>query len=177
MCERLALTTKDLLLTHTKLYNEQHIIQPNDTRDHDEYPTTTGAESSTNHVTGTTLLQEDNTTQSNSPNMEDIQQQLQSADFPLLLPQQQSALPLLQETLNGSTGDIDFNSFDFLYDSALFGQIMLDNNNTARPTTTTPSTNDLLSSMFASQHEPFLSDIVEQDPSGMNQPPSMSNTS
>ncbi|KAI7884277.1 hypothetical protein K492DRAFT_174190 [Lichtheimia hyalospora FSU 10163] len=178
MCERLALTTKDLLLTHTKLYNEQHIIQPSDTQDHDEYPTTTtAAESSTNQVTGTTLLQEDDTTQSNSPTMEDIQQQLQSANLPLLLPQQQSAFPLLQETLNGSSGDIDFNSFDFLYDSALFGQIMLDNNNTARPTTTPPSTNELLSSMFASQHEPFLSDIVEQDPSGMNQPPPMSNAS
>lgn len=172
MCERLALTTKDLLLTHTKLYSKHHIIQPRDAEDHDDYPaTTTSAESSTNEVTG---LQEDSTIQSNPATIEDIQQHLQSeleADFGFSLPQQQSALPLLQETLNHSNGDIDFNSFDFLYDSALFGQIMLDNNNTTRPTTTTPSSNEILSSMMISQHEPFLSNIIQHDAPDINHTP------
>ena len=55
--------------------------------------------------------------------------------------QQQSALPLLAGSFPFTTsdGEIDFNSSEFLYDSALFGQIMLDTTTKSGSSTQTGS--------------------------------------
>ncbi|KAI9270530.1 fungal-specific transcription factor domain-containing protein [Phascolomyces articulosus] len=188
MCERLALTTRDLLLTHSRLYDNQYrqdyYSKPSNTGSTISTATTltpssqasattpspastTGENADTSVTTTETEKHKQSTPQekkrSQSQSQSQAQQQPQGeentqaqlqhlpsqpqatlappppsstgialqatiADSRNPLAQQQSALPLLAESFPFTTseGEIDFNSSEFLYDSALFGQIMFD---------------------------------------------------
>ncbi|KAI7849086.1 fungal-specific transcription factor domain-containing protein [Circinella umbellata] len=194
MCERLALTTRDLLLTHSRLYDSQYRQDYYSTLSNNTTATVNTALSPSSQISvqalspaSTSVEVSETTTIDNSvssskkqaqkepeqkrqqqqqeeqqqqntflqlqPSLTQLQEEEKNNIQPLSLSQdiprqsstsilsqttlaneknsfaqQQSALPLLAESFPFTTseGEIDFNSSEFLYDSALFGQIMLD---------------------------------------------------
>ncbi|KAI9482541.1 hypothetical protein BDB00DRAFT_879118 [Zychaea mexicana] len=184
MCERLALTTRDLLLTHSRLYDTQYRhdyyskssnasemnesttdASPLSSNDN-SVPAASPASSSVENTTETPVTSTTSNNQKREKGRQERQQeqpqqrdrekdmeqqaqnsqphqQQQQAGFAQMEtrdppPQQTSALPLLAESFPFTTsdGEIDFNSSEFLYDSALFGQIMFD---AAKPSPSTPT--------------------------------------
>ncbi len=139
MCERLAITTQDLLATHSRLYDvqaqQQYPYISNRINHADTMTSTPMNESNTlNNLSYSTLPHN-----SNSNTMMTTMGQMQPPQ-PVLIPQtNQFQQPLnhhqqsnpqqqdrqLQQQFIDST--IDFNSCEFLYDSALFSQMIFDN--------------------------------------------------
>lgn len=136
LCERLASTTKDLLSAHTKLYSAQ-LQQPQPYYPSAAAPDRTIQPSQSIATTSTTSSSTSSSptdrffipTSSSTPFAYQPSVFVPNTPSTLLShASQQSTLSYLAEALpasNGS-GEIDFNSSQFLYDSALFGQIMFD---------------------------------------------------
>lgn len=134
MSERLAITTRDLLSAHSRLYETTQPLPKNNTYMYDQQnrmnnnilppnqqPNKSPDMNSANLIPASSypafVVNNNNHTNNNliSPVQQD---QLQ----------QQQQLPLNTQTISN---DIDFNSCEFLYDSALFGQIIFDNANSS----------------------------------------------
>lgn len=143
LCERLATTTKDLLSAHTKLYAEQ-LQPPQSYYTSAPPPPPPLAAPEPRLQPSQSIATTSNTSSFASSSPSDRYFVPTSSNTPyayqpsIVVPNtpstflshtsQQPTLAYLAETLpvsNGS-GEIDFNSSQFLYDSALFGQIMFD---------------------------------------------------
>ncbi|KAG0164650.1 hypothetical protein DFQ28_009634, partial [Apophysomyces sp. BC1034] len=140
MCERLAITTRDLLATHSRMY-EMHYRQGLYKQEEIQYPKVSEVQRSqnTDMPSLTSLLSPPNGfpyTLAPPPQ----QQQQQGVQMQPQPPQQPFSL-LGENTLvtGANHGEIDFNSCEFLYDSALFGQIMFDATSKAPPSSTQPA--------------------------------------
>lgn len=162
MCERLAVTTRDMLSTHSRLYDVQEQegyssydssnrlsppknnsssneamshAQPqlpqNNSPDIDSLTSIATPEHSNPPITSSVALSYPSFPIRNSNTVIPIQQQQSQPRTQLLLPQ--NIMPTSYNQEQGmNNNDIDFNSCEFLYDSALFGQIIFDstdNNN------------------------------------------------
>lgn len=99
MSERLAITTRDLLSAHSRLYDAnmyERVQLPQKSPDIDSITTVSTSDPLVVAPTFTPFALNNNSLVSSMPQV---------------------------------NNDIDFNSCEFLYDSALFGQIIFDNNN------------------------------------------------
>ncbi|KAI8147932.1 fungal-specific transcription factor domain-containing protein [Fennellomyces sp. T-0311] len=165
MCERLALTTRDLLLTHSRLYDTQYrqdyYTEPVDA-------VSPSSQASAQRISATDSLASVESSVAaaitSDPTSKTSERRLEETPFGLVKgpsAQQHSALPLLQESfpLTTSSGEIDFNSSEFLYDSALFGQIMFD---AAKPSTQSGP------SMYMDEQPVFPTDILGANSSNAN---------
>ncbi|KAI7869077.1 fungal-specific transcription factor domain-containing protein [Spinellus fusiger] len=144
VCERLSSTVKDLLVTHNRLYDMQfrHNYQQGN---HQQNQQIMHSENSYSKPSETRLTpQRTITTSPSDPIRPSLTSLLHSnAGYPystfnqniisqpsqnyMATTAQQQPSNLSPDTLlNEVGGEINFNSSDFLYDSALFGQIMLD---------------------------------------------------
>ena len=153
MCERLALTTRDLLLTHSRLYDTQY---RQDYYTEPTVPSVSAVSPSSQASTQNAPVAETLTSINNAILAAITEPEAAEPPFALVkdpVAQQHSALPLLQESFpfTTSSGEIDFNSSEFLYDSALFGQIMFD---VAKPSSPTGAP------MFMEEQPIFPTDVL-----------------
>jgi hypothetical protein len=149
MSERLAATTRDMLAAHSKLY---------DVQDQEEYSSYDASNRLLPPNNNTNLSEKKPQPQNNSPDLDSLASiaspepntSSASLSYPSFVPnssntiipmqqQQQQSQPqpaqnimpnsYNQEHVGMNNNDIDFNSCEFLYDSALFGQIIFDSTN------------------------------------------------
>lgn len=110
MCDRLAQTTRELVTTHSKLYDvreEPPRLNMQQYKSPDIESITSSSTVNTTPITSTTTYQPQ----------------------PSFIPPTSMPTYTQQPLTNNLSNDIDFNSCEFLYDSALFGQIIFDTNN------------------------------------------------
>ncbi|KAI8333772.1 fungal-specific transcription factor domain-containing protein [Blakeslea trispora] len=115
MSERLALTTRDMLSAHSRLY---------DVQEHQD---------AANHMSirpsKSSVSQSPDTYHATSPHAYPSSYIPRNSSHPTL-----HTSPSSQPVLQGINNQTDFNSCEFLYDSALFGQIIFDSSHIQRPT-------------------------------------------
>jgi hypothetical protein len=145
MSERLASTTRDMLAAHSNSYEEKRIsnaTQSISSPDIDSLASITTTETSLppppppllTSATSSSYVPFNNSNNNNNNMMATTMQEQQQQIVPPMPPQQQNILPPTtsapyqdqQQQQGMSNNDIDFNSCEFLYDSALFGQIIFD---------------------------------------------------
>ncbi|KAF7730381.1 hypothetical protein EC973_002187 [Apophysomyces ossiformis] len=128
MCERLAVTTRDLLGTYNRMYEMHHSQEPYKQEGAQYSKVSDVPRSQNNDMPSLTSLLSPS---GSFPYNITPQQQQQQQQQPIQMQPQSQQQPF--SLLNDNTlvtaanhGEINFNSCEFLYDSALFGQIMFD---------------------------------------------------
>ena len=134
MGERLALTTQDMLAAHSRLYDVQE-QEENQTKKYEhnlKQINSPAAKASSVSSTDTGLLSQSMPIPATSSELtypptfidNNVQPYYNQQQPPLPLQQQQQQQQ--QQQLGVGNNEIDFSSSEFLYDSALFGQMILD---------------------------------------------------
>ncbi|KAI9022842.1 fungal-specific transcription factor domain-containing protein [Phycomyces nitens] len=152
MCERLANMTKDLLAAHSRLYKESRPMFPYNIKEEVvpmNYRPAQNQAMTQSHTPGINIsltpsdISLSSLLTSNSPVTSTTQayynkdnayfgtpDSSSGMSIPVSQQQQTQSYPVLSEPYQNPNpnwgGEVDFNSLEFLYDSALFGQIMFD---------------------------------------------------